>query len=189
MTQTTWRLEQHQSGFFLCMNCKKMLASTHRIARIQLPVIESKYSSGNIECDVLGYSSNIPVECPSHIIIITEDECLLEVKPNSYDIRRIRPGIRLYLLYCPLLREYVSSSVNMIMSGTSNTSCNHLYESQQTSAMSFTNQPTSNSSCYLVNSNGTVCPTCILSLLGPRPVYKKNGSPRSYRSKIRSKSR
>jgi hypothetical protein len=83
----------------------------------------------------------------------------------------------------PSLKSAFSSSVNMITipssaqlpkaiggweipNGTSNTSCNHF-----------------------VNVNGMVCPKCSASLDGPRPVYKKNGSPASYRSRILSKSR
>ena len=42
---------------------------------------------------------------------------------------------------------------------------------------------------YFVNSNGIECPTCMLSLLGPLPVYKKNGTPFSYLSSIRFRSR
>lgn len=40
----------------------------------------------------------------------------------------------------------------------------------------------------LVKRNGIMCPICMLSLLGPRPVYKKNGFPCSYRSRILSNS-
>ena len=36
----------------------------------------------------------------------------------------------------------------------------------------------------LVNMKGIRCPRCILSLLGPRPVYRKNGFPCSYRSRM-----
>lgn len=36
--------------------------------------------------------------------------------------------------------------------------------------------------------NGIICPKCMLSLLGPRPVYRKNGFPCSYRSRILSNS-
>lgn len=59
-----------------------------------------------------------------------------------------------------------SSSVNMKTSGTSNTSC-----SQR------------------VNCSGMVWPRCRLPELGPRPVYRKKGSPFSCLSRIRSKSR
>lgn len=41
---------------------------------------------------------------------------------------------------------------------------------------------------YFVKTNGTIWPKCMLSLLGPRPVYKKNGFPCSYRSRILSNS-
>jgi len=30
---------------------------------------------------------------------------------------------------------------------------------------------------YLVNVKGTICPRCMLSLLGPLPVYRKKGWP------------
>lgn len=53
-----------------------------------------------------------------------------------------------------------------IPKGTSNTSCNHF-----------------------VKENGIVWPRCKASLDGPRPVYRKNGSPCSYLSRMRSKSR
>lgn len=122
--------------------------------------------SRNIQCDVLGYSGHIPIEFAPDIVIVAEDKCLLKIKSNSYDIRYICPCVRLCLLYCPLR----SSSVNMIISGTSNTSCNYL---QRKSAYIRKNS----SEPYFVNSNGTVYPTCILSLIGPRPVYKKNGPP------------
>jgi hypothetical protein len=72
-----------------------------------LPVIETEYSSGNIECDMLGNAGDISIESPSHIIVITEYKCLLHVKANGDDICCIGSCISLYFLDCALLGENV----------------------------------------------------------------------------------
>jgi len=72
------------------------------------------------------------------------------------------------------------SPVSWMTNGTSKTSCNHLFGIRTRKRLQ--------KETYFVKTNGIMCPICTLSLLGPRPVYKKNGFPCSYRSRIRSKS-
>lgn len=60
--------------------------------------------------------------------------------------------------------------VNCTTSGTSKTSCNHLGYTQD-------GVFASSGDTYFVNTNGTICPRCMLSLLGPRPVYRNHGLP------------
>ena len=71
--------------------------------------------------------------------------------------------------------------VSWITNGTSKTSCIHLCK------LRILRFPTL-SGAHFVNINGIIWPRCMLSLLGPRPVYKKKGLPCSYRSKILSNS-
>lgn len=147
--------------------------------------IESKRSSHLIEGQQLREFPDVVQEVSADVFQIAEYECLLYVEAASNDILCIlQPELmrllkRQFILKQRLLviRKHnhypklatLNTTPNCfenIPSGTSNTSCNHF-----------------------VNVNGMVCPKCSASLDGPRPVYKKNGSPASYLSRILSKSR
>jgi len=68
------------------------------------------------------------------------------------------------------LRDMVNVlPVNWMTRGTSNTSCNHLQIVSEDAS--------GDEGTHLVKTKGIMCPKCILSLLGPLPVYRKNGFP------------
>lgn len=93
---------------------------------------------------MFGDARNIPVESSSHIVVVAEDESLLDVEADGYDVSRVPYGKLIGLFRLELMleeellvicqdRECLSERrlqqnvpVNCTTSGTSKTSCNHL---------------------------------------------------------------
>jgi hypothetical protein len=73
--------------------------------RSQIPIIKTKYCSCDVQSDMLGDSSYVLVECPSHVVVVAEYESLLGVEPNSNDVLCIGGSIALYFLDCSFFGE------------------------------------------------------------------------------------
>lgn len=151
-------------------------------------VVESKGCFSLVVADLTRDFGHVTVESTADVVVVTEDERLFQVEPDGDDIARVskRKSACLldleFVLEQELLVVYGTplatrqngyrghSPVNWTTRGTSKTSCNHLEESSTQAHRGI-------NATHFVKTKGTICPKCMLSLLGPRPVYKKKGFP------------
>ena len=68
----------------------------------EIPVVESKDCSSDIQCDVLRDSGHIAVECSSHIVVVAENESLLGVESYGNDILCVILRVLCDILNCSL---------------------------------------------------------------------------------------
>lgn len=168
-------LEQPRSEFFLLMHWWMSALFKHIWATRPLPLIKSKHSVCSIDRVAHREGSHILVETASHVAPISEDEGFLHVEPESNDVHNIffRPGLDFFLG----LLEFSEDVLLVVCHHNDQRDIEYILQPPVRLLASHSlrcDYPT-----YLVNSKGIVWPRCILSLLGPRPVYRKKGSPRS----------
>ena len=128
--------------------------------------VESKDCACDVEGDALGHASDVLVECAAHVVVVAKDECLLWVETDGDDVCCVCACVALHLLDGALLAEE-----ELLVVGHHDDKWyveDILQPPWEVLASSFiSHQP---GRTHLVNANGTVCPMCIESLLGPRPV-------------------
>ena len=91
--------------WILPMQELKVLAKSLCDDKSQIPIIEAKDCSCDVQSDMLGDSSYVLVECSSHVVVVAEYECLLGVEPNGNDILCIGGSIALDFLDCSFFGE------------------------------------------------------------------------------------
>ena len=165
-----------------------MLSLTRIKSQSQVPyetvssrVLESKSRFGLCDCDLSWNSGDIPIKCSTNKVKVTEDEGLFGLETDGNNVFCGWLGICVSLLDLEVVFEqklFVVWSVVNLRSFPNN-ECHLSAEQprghQRHPATTYwkseqaygTNYP-----IYFVNMNGIICPRCMLSLLGPLPVYR-----------------
>lgn len=128
--------------------------------------VETEDCACDVESDALGHAGDVLVECAAHVVVVAEDECLLWVEADGDDICGVCACVALHLLDGALLAEE-----ELLVVGHHDDKWyveDILQPPWEVLAPSFLWDRLVRT--HFVNAKGTVCPMCILSLEGPRPV-------------------